>query len=581
MNRTHVLIPFILVTLFLNSGSTYANKGVKKVAEVIAAKTTNKEKNVASGLGIFLNKGYYSFKSSADTTPRVISADYTKVAGPRSQMWRECIGAARAAEGLRADWQEHLKMVQDEIGFRSLRFHGIFTDEMGVYTEDKQGNPVYNWQYVDKLYDALLSMKIRPFVELGFMPKALASDLTKKVFWWEGNPSLPKDWQRWQDFITAFVTHLNERYGREEVAQWNFEVWNEPDLTAFLYVPKDQDRKAAYYNIYDKTVRAVKKANPGCQVGGPAVSHKKDWITDLIAYCTTNETPLDFICYHNYGLDGSVGGLDPAGQKRYFINRNPLAQVDQIISSGPFLIAKSARPNLPTHVTEWNTSWAKFDHVHDSYFNATQQIGQLREIEKSKGIASLSRWTFTDIFEEDGIPPSPFWGGFGLVNLQGIKKASFFAFKYLAELGATELVNADKQSWVTRDDKGGVQALFYDLAYPMKEPLKQSNNEFFGNVHPPLSEAPAKLVLSKITAGKYKLVVRRTGFKKNDAFTKYIEMGSPKDMSLQQVADLKELASDKPESTETVIIGAKGLFERTFTVRSNDIYMVTLTPVRK
>src|ERR1700679_2609797 len=124
---------------------------------------------------------------------RVISADYSLVKGPRSDVWRECIGAGRANEGLRADWQRQLKLCQDEIGFRFIRFHGLLHDDMGVYSETKDGQPIHNWQYVDELYDSLLAMNIRPFVELSFMPSALASG-GKKIFWWNANVTPPKSY---------------------------------------------------------------------------------------------------------------------------------------------------------------------------------------------------------------------------------------------------------------------------------------------------------------------------------------------------------------------------------------------------
>jgi len=114
-------------------------------------------------------------------TPRVIAVDYTRVRGPQSTVWKECIGAGRANEGLRADWQEQLALVQKEIGFRFIRMHGLLHDDMGVYKEALNGKPAYNWQYIDKLYDFLLKVGLKPFVELAFMPRDLASG-NKTIF---------------------------------------------------------------------------------------------------------------------------------------------------------------------------------------------------------------------------------------------------------------------------------------------------------------------------------------------------------------------------------------------------------------
>ena len=99
-------------------------------------------------------------KSQVNKPDRIISIDYTKIKGPNNRMYAECIGAGRANEGLRADWQEQLKLVKEQCGFKYIRMHGLLTDDMGVYFEDKKGNPIYNWQYIDKLYDFLLSIDI-------------------------------------------------------------------------------------------------------------------------------------------------------------------------------------------------------------------------------------------------------------------------------------------------------------------------------------------------------------------------------------------------------------------------------------
>ena len=143
------------------------------------------------------------------------------------------MGAGRANEGLRADWQKQLKQVKDELGFKYIRMHGLLHDDMGVYFEDKAGNPVYNFQYIDVLYDFLLSVGIKPFVELSFMPQALASG-EKTVFWWKANVTPPKSYEKWARLIEALTNHFTERYGKDEVKTWYFEVWNEPNHAGIL-----------------------------------------------------------------------------------------------------------------------------------------------------------------------------------------------------------------------------------------------------------------------------------------------------------------------------------------------------------
>ncbi len=180
------------------------------------------------------------------TTPRrLIEIDCSVVKGPRSMVYKHCVGAGRLGEGLRADWQAQLKTCKDAIGFQYLRCHGLLHDELGVYREDKQGNPIYNWQYIDMVYDYLLSIHVRPFVEIGFMPDVLASiKLDDKnppkgrrdsVFWWKANVTPPKSYDKWDALVTALVTHWTERYGADEVAQWYFEISERAEPSGFFF----------------------------------------------------------------------------------------------------------------------------------------------------------------------------------------------------------------------------------------------------------------------------------------------------------------------------------------------------------
>ena len=139
-----------------------------------------------------LNISAHTLSPNRNAPARLINVNYSKVKGKHNTFFREVVGAGRAAEGLRADWQRDLAVVHRECGFKYIRFHGLLQDEMGVYSEDKQGRQIYNFQYIDALYDAILKIGMKPFVELSFMPQALASG-SKMVFWWKGNITPPRD----------------------------------------------------------------------------------------------------------------------------------------------------------------------------------------------------------------------------------------------------------------------------------------------------------------------------------------------------------------------------------------------------
>ena len=492
---------------------------------------------------------------------RTIAVDYRRVRGPRDSFVQLVVGAGRAAEGLRADWQRDLALVQRECGFRYVRFHGLLQDELGVYSEDRQGRPIYNFQYIDAVYDAILNAGMRPFVEFGFMPQRLASG-EKTIFWWKGNVTPPRDYAKWEELIRALVRHWTNRYGHDEVRRWYFEVWNEPNLKDAFWTG-DQ---AEYFKLYDVTARAVKSISSEYRVGGPATAGRA-WVPEMIEHARTAGVPLDFITTHDYGVRG--GALDAEGNQQLFLD----VSLDAIVAGVREVrsqIKRSAMPDLPLHYTEWSTSYSPRDPVHDAYISAAYIVSRLKGI---KGQAqSLAYWTFTDIFEENGPVPSPFHGGFGLINFQGLRKPSFYAYQFLNRLGNVELDSTDEGSWATRDGRG-VQLLFWDYTPPQKT---ESNQVYFKRDLVSKSLPDVQVSMAGLPPGRYSMEVHRVGYGVNDVYTDYLKLGSPASLTREQVSFLAQRNEGRPVLTEGVRVGKTGEFVSSFPMRENDVYLVTL-----
>src|SRR5271167_1786543 len=194
--------------------------------------------------------------------------DASAPAHPFPHFWEQMFGSGRAILTLRDSYRHDLRDVKQITGFEYVRFHAVFHDEVGIYDEDSQGHPLYNFTYVDQIYDGLLANGVRPFVELSFMPKKLAARDILHPFWYKPNVSPPKDWNEWDDLISQFARHLVVRYGIDEVALWYFEVWNEPNLDFWAGDPK----QATYWQLYDHTVRAIKSVDSHLRVGGPSTA---------------------------------------------------------------------------------------------------------------------------------------------------------------------------------------------------------------------------------------------------------------------------------------------------------------------
>ena len=496
--------------------------------------------------------------ASAQQTRKII-IDFQQEKGTHNKFFKKCIGAGRANEGLRADWQDHLRIVKQACDFKYIRFHGILHDDMGVYTETEDSTPIYNWQYVDKLYDYILEIGMKPFVELSFMPSALASG-EKTVFWWKGNVTPPKSYEKYFDLIQAFTQHLTERYGEEEVKTWYFEVWNEPNHGAFF-----SGNKAEYFKMYSSAVKAVRSVSPVYRVGGPATAGC-GWISDMLNYCNENNDPIDFIATHTYNVHGA---LDEFGKKQLRMDSSPFSVVNGV-KYVHRKMDESEASGLELHFTEWSSSYSPKDPIHDTYQNAAFVLNTLKNVE---GVASsMSYWVFTDVFEEPGVPASPFHGGFGLVNLQGIKKPTFFIYDFLNQLGDTELVNSDSCSWVCKQDND-LQLLVWDFTYP--DQGKEFNQVFYRQKHQAQDKGVVEIKTSNMSDGVYALSMYQTGYKRNDAFSAFFEMGLPSQLTHEQEKYLKKVTEGQPLKTEVIEING-GVFQTRLELRENDVFLIKL-----
>jgi xylan 1,4-beta-xylosidase len=494
---------------------------------------------------------------------RVINVDYSAEKGAMNTMFKQCVGAGRANEGLRADWQQQLAFVKKECDFKYIRMHGLLTDDMAVYSEDGKGNPQYNYMYIDALYDYLLSIGVKPFVELGFMPNALASG-HQTIFWWKGNVTPPKDYKKWEDFIRNLTQHFTERYGVDEVKTWYFEVWNEPNLSPGFWTGTQAD----YFKLYQYSAKAIKSVNSDYKVGGPGTAGAA-WESEMINFCDKNNVPIDFISTHSYGVQ--QGFLDEYGNSGTVLSKDSMAVSGDVLQSRKE-IAASAKPNLELHYTEWSSSYTPADPVHDSYHEAAYILDKIKQ--SGSDVNSMSYWVFTDIFEEPGPRFTPFHGGFGLLTIQGIPKSAFYAYQFMNKLGKTELKNIDTRSWATKTENGGIQLLLWNFTNTLPDSV--NNQTYYVKDLPSKSKGKVKVSISHVPAGMYTLEIYKVGYRVNDAYTQYVDMGKPKQLNKQQVEELKKDNNGSPIAIETIEVKGNTTFSKELDIRENDVFLVSL-----
>jgi xylan 1,4-beta-xylosidase len=353
-----------------------------------------------------------------------------------AHFWEHTVGSGHATLALRADWQAQLKRAHRELGFKHVRFHGILCDDMGTLVAE--GSELfYSFFNSDRIFDFLLSIGMRPFVELSFMPSALASS-GQSQFHYNANVSPPRDPAQWAVLIRKLVSHWVERYGLDEVRQWLFEVWNEPNLTAFG-TGKQED----YFSLYRYTVEAIKGVDEKLKVGGPATADNA-WVEDFLHFCRTNALPADFVTTHHYPTDDFGKPGDDTETQLAASKRSALRDEARRV--------REQAGDLPLYYTEWCTSSNPRDAMHDDPYAAAFIVKTV--MEAAGLVQGYSYWTFSDIFEENYFPSVPFQGGFGLMNIHGIPKPAYRAFQLLHSLGGELLPvkgsHATVDAWTVR-----------------------------------------------------------------------------------------------------------------------------------
>ena len=397
--------------------------------------------------------GRAASRQPAPPTVAVV-VDGNAPAHPFPHFWEQMFGSGRATLSLRDSYRHDLRAVHGVTGFRLVRFHGIFDRDVGVYGMDAKGRPAYNFTYVDQIYDGLLAQGVRPFVELSFMPPEMAARQQSMGFWYDPIVAPPKTWSDWSDLIRHFAQHLVDRYGSDEVSHWYFEVWNEPNGTFWGGDP----RQSTYFQLYDVTARALKSVDPRLRVGGPSTAQAA-WVPAFIRFCATRHVPVDFVSTHVYGDDTAenVFGTSEAIPRRDMVIR-AVQKVHREVAASPL-------PRLPIIFSEFNATYTGTEvDVTDSPYIGPWMANTIRACD---GLVDLmSYWTFSDVFEEGGVARTPFHGGFGLMAVGDIPKASFNDFALLHELGTERLSANSDSALVTRRRDGSLAIAVWNYAPP-------------------------------------------------------------------------------------------------------------------
>jgi xylan 1,4-beta-xylosidase len=429
-------------------------------------------------------------------------------------VWEHTVGSCHAPLTLRADWQEQLRRCHRELGLERVRFHGLLSDDMGTLVRHG-GRLIDSFFNADRVVDFLLSIGMQPLVELSFMPRALASgDAT--VFSYRANVTPPADPGAWADLVGRLAAHWAQRYGRDEVRRWYFEVWNEPNLRAFW-----AGTQAQYFELYRHTALALKAVDAGLRVGGPATAANA-WLPDFIDFCQREDLPADFVSTHHYPNDPLWSEAQDTEAELAGGRRDAVA--DWLRE------ARWQAGSRPLLYTEWNASSnPRYERQDEPYAAAFAARSALLAAEFTQAYAF---WTFTDIFEESYFPSLPFHGGFGLLTLHGVPKPTYRAFELLHRLGDERLpvegAHDTVDAWVVHQGEG-VTVLLTNHALP-RQPIAAQR------VRIELADAPRPRAVT----------LERIDDEHANARAAWVAMGRPEYLDAAQVQQLEEASRLAP-----------------------------------
>lgn len=474
---------------------------------------------------------------------------------PYKKKWQFCVGSGNAKLALQTDYQEQLKYIHDQLGFKRVRFHGIFNDGLYVVRGlddlfnlniDTPNIREISFQQVGKILDAVIKSGVKPFIEIGMMPRLLAKD-DKSIFKYKDYVSMPKNINEWNNLVQYFIQFIVNRYGIDEVKTWYFEVWNEPDIPNFFNGTIED-----YFELYANTANTIKELEPSLMVGGPATSKSK-WINEFKLFCETNNVPFDFVSTHHYPGDALGHSFDRSKHQEKIMNvisqqstsflsvaRAVILNEEKIKNSPSNLLLNNAKKTkeicgeVPVFYTEWNVTSNTVAPQNDTQMNAAYIVKTVLELEDV--IEGHSFWTFSDIFEELAYFTDPFHGGFGLLTIDGIEKPNFNGFKFLNELGDEKCIIRENDEHVhvsIHRFKSGYQLILTNHYFDINNGYSE---EFEFNI--------------KGIRNVDRITVKSINQFEGNSYTNWLNMGSPKPLNHNEIQQLRKSSIPNEKNQE-------------------------------
>jgi xylan 1,4-beta-xylosidase len=514
--------------------------------------------------------------ASAALQPVRLTVDATQAKGPMTPIW-----AWFGYDEPNYTTAPNGKQLLSDIAALSpvpvyVRAHNLMTSGDGsyalkwgstnMYSEDKDGKPVYDWTIIDGIFDTYIERGMKPLAQIGFMPEALSQrPQPYRHHWKPGTPyqeimtgwaTPPKDYAKWSELVYQWVKHSVARYGQKEVESWYWEVWNEPD-GFYLIAP---DTKREYFKMYDYAADAVKRALPTARIGGPHTAVAGRFMDDFLRHCLheTNYatgktgTPLDFVAFHAKGAPKVVDGRVRMGMDAHFRHLDEgFALVEKYpeLKNIPVIIGESDPEGCAACGMQTNPENAyRNGTLYASYTAAS--IAREYDLAARRGVNLIGAVNWSFEFEDQ-----PWFAGFRDLATNGVNKPVLNVFRMLGKMrGERVAVTGDRAYDATGIQAAGVRGARTDIdALAAKD--AHSVAVLVWNYHDDDvidAGSPVELRIAGIPAKQVQMRHYRIDQDHSNSYAAWKRMGSPAHPTAAQVAELRkasELAEIGPAST--------------------------------
>lgn len=517
--------------------------------------------------------------SSSDQKNKLVveSVDCAATGIALNHKWRTIIGVGRAKELLQTEVQDMLRQLQQDVGFRYLRFHGIFSDDMLVCHIGKDGSLQFSFQLVEKALDFILSIGLKPLIQFSFMPAAIATDPQNTIFSSPFVISPPRRMEDWNRLVGAFLSRIRDRYGTPEIRTWLYSVWNEPDTSVQMFgFHNDQH----FYNLYEQTWKTVRKFDSNLVFGSPslfpATHHEIEWLHRFIHFTQETDCVPQFMDIHYYSDDFEENDrTQPSFSTRAGFHSDP-DHFRKHLNTMRTVMQACGMGGVPLYITEWNLTVSHRNLINDTCFKGTYVAKNF--LDTYDLADSLGYWSLTDLMEEYHLPQQTFHGGPGLFTQNGIKKPPYYAMVLMRRLGNILLSSGD--GWfVTRRDNGSIAAIVYNYQHfdPLflKEGFGQTQTARDG-VFPHRVVLDVSLPLTGLPVGTYRIRETVLNQDHGSAFDRWVEMGAP-DLNPREVQWLRD--NSQPSLRIYQTSASNGKLQYHTLMAPHEVRLVEVSPV--